>query len=58
MKKKEREPKTYSTKYRDNKACCMNCSGYDLEYGYCKNKDSDFYQLEMGCGEVCSEWER
>lgn len=46
MEKNEKEPKTY----------CMNCKYYDLEYFYCKNKESDYYQVEMPYDCVCEEY--
>ena len=41
----------------EKKEYCMNCNHYNFDYGYCANKDSDYYQLEMRYDEVCSEHE-
>ena len=45
-------------KEREQKKYCMNCQHYDLDLMYCKNKESDYYQLEMGYKDECDEHSR
>lgn len=57
----ESEQKKYYMRYirnDDPMKRCMNCERYNWAYGYCDNKESDYYQLEVRYDESCEFWIR
>lgn len=43
-------------KEREPKRLCMNCINYNWDYGYCNNKESNYYLLGSQYDDTCEEW--